>query len=95
MGDLGSIPELGRSPGAGQGNQLPVFFPGEFHGQRSLAGGPGLVAMGVTVSDMTEQRSIHQIHRKSKYSKMLMCAESRKWVYQHSLDCFLNFSVYL
>ena len=31
--DLGSIPGLGRSPGEGN---LPVFFPGEFHGQRSL-----------------------------------------------------------
>ena len=33
---LGSIPGLGRSPEA----RLPtlVFWPGEFHGQRSLAG---------------------------------------------------------
>ena len=37
-GDPGSIPGLGRSPG--EGEQLPtaVFLPGEFHGQRSLAG---------------------------------------------------------
>ena len=27
VGDLGSIPELGRSPGEGK-----VFCPGEFHG---------------------------------------------------------------
>ena len=35
-GDLGSIPGLERFPG----EQLctPVFWPGEFHGQRSLAG---------------------------------------------------------
>ena len=31
--DLGSIPGLGRSPGAGNGN--PVL-PGESHGQRRL-----------------------------------------------------------
>ena len=38
-GDLGSIPGLGRSPGEGNGwLPTPVFFPGEFHGQRSLAG---------------------------------------------------------
>ena len=35
-GDL--IPSLGRSPGGGHGNPHPVFMPGEFHGQKSLAG---------------------------------------------------------
>ena len=36
-GDLGSIPGLGRSPG--EGNEfIPVFLPGEFHGQRGLVG---------------------------------------------------------
>ena len=29
--DLGSIPELGRSPGEGKGQPTPVFWPGEFH----------------------------------------------------------------
>ena len=37
-GDLGLIPESGRSPGGGNGNPPPVFLPGEFHGQRNLAG---------------------------------------------------------
>ena len=37
-GDLGSIPGLGRSPGKGNGLPIPVFLPGEFHEQRSLAG---------------------------------------------------------
>ena len=35
-GDSGLIPRLGRSPGGGKGNPLPVFLPGRFHGQRSL-----------------------------------------------------------
>ena len=35
-GDLGSIPGLGRSPGEENGSTH--FLPGEFHGQRSLAG---------------------------------------------------------
>ena len=35
-GDLGLIPEWGRSPGEGNGN--PVFLPGGSHGQRSLVG---------------------------------------------------------
>jgi len=30
------IPELGKSPGEGNGNPLQ-FLPEEFHGQRSLA----------------------------------------------------------
>ena len=44
-GDPGSIPTSGRYPGGGNGKPLqyfffltPVFLPGEFHGQGSLAG---------------------------------------------------------
>ena len=33
VGDLGSIPGLGRSPGEGEWLLTPVFLPGEFHGQ--------------------------------------------------------------
>ena len=36
--DLGLIPELGRSPGEGNGNPPQYSLPGESHGQRSLAG---------------------------------------------------------
>ena len=36
--DVGSIPGSGRSPGGGNNNLLLVFLPGEFYGQRSLAG---------------------------------------------------------
>ena len=36
VGDLDSIPGLGRSPGEGNDNQFQL--PGEFHGQRSLEG---------------------------------------------------------
>ena len=32
VGDLGSIHELGRSPGEGNEENTPVFWPGEFHG---------------------------------------------------------------
>ena len=49
-GDLGSIPELGRSPGGGHGNS-PAFLPGEFHGQRSLV---GYSPWGHKESDTTE-----------------------------------------
>ena len=44
-GDPGSVPGLGGSPGEGSGNPpMPVFLPGEFHGQRSLSA----IAHGVT-----------------------------------------------
>ena len=37
-GVLGSILELGRSPGEGNGNLTPVFVPVKSHGQRNLTG---------------------------------------------------------
>ena len=39
VGDLGSIPRLGRfPPWRREWQPTPLFLPGEFHGQRSLAG---------------------------------------------------------
>ena len=38
VGELGSIPGLGRSPGGGQGNPLQYSCLDNPHGQRSLAG---------------------------------------------------------
>ena len=49
--DVGSVPGLGRSPGEGRGNPPPVFCPGEFQGQRSLA---DYSPWGYKESDMTE-----------------------------------------
>ena len=37
-GDPGSIPGLGRFPRRREQLPTPVFLPGEFHGQRNLAG---------------------------------------------------------
>ena len=55
-GNLGLIPGLGSSPGEGS-SYLPtlVFWPGEFHGQRSLA---GYSPWGHKELD-TEQLSLH------------------------------------
>ena len=51
--DLGSIPGSGRSPGGGRTWQsTPIFLPGEFQGQRSLA---GYSPWGHRESDTTEQ----------------------------------------
>ena len=38
VGDLGSIPGLGRCPGGGHGNPLQYSCPENYHGQRSLEG---------------------------------------------------------
>ena len=37
-GDLGSIPGLGRFPWRSKWQPIPVLFPGESHGGRSLVG---------------------------------------------------------
>ena len=37
IGDMGSVPGLGRSPAGGHDN-TPVFLPGEFLGQRRPVG---------------------------------------------------------
>ena len=50
VGDLGLIPGLERCLGEGDGYP-PVFLPGQFHEQRSLAG----YSSWVKESDMTEQ----------------------------------------
>ena len=49
-GDVGSIPELGRSPGEGKWQSTPVFLPRKSHGQRSLA---DYYPWGRKESDMT------------------------------------------
>ena len=57
MGDLGSIPGLGRSPGGEHGNPLQYSCLENPHGQRSLAGyGP----WGCKELDMPEWLSIAQ-----------------------------------
>ena len=35
---MDTVPGSGRSSGVGNGNPLPLFLSGKFHGQRSLAG---------------------------------------------------------
>ena len=50
-GDLGSISGFGRFPWRREWLSTPVFWPGEFHGQRSLQ---GYSPWGCQESDMTE-----------------------------------------
>ena len=54
LGDMGSIPGLGRSPGGGHGDPLQYSCLEIPHGQRSLV---GYSPWGHKESDMTEQLS--------------------------------------
>ena len=54
VGDLGSIPGLGRSPWRMERLPTPVFWPGEFHGLSS--------PWGHKESDMTEWLSLSLFH---------------------------------
>jgi len=51
VGDLGSIPGLGRSPGVVHGNPFQYSYLENTHGQRSLMGGTQLHFKDL---DMTE-----------------------------------------
>ena len=56
VGDLGSIPGLGRSPGGGHGNPLQYSCLENPHGQRNLA---GYSQWDRKESDMTERLGAH------------------------------------
>ena len=55
-GDTGSVPRLGRSPGAGNGNPLQYSCQGNPTDQRSLE---GYSPWGCKESAMTERPSTH------------------------------------
>ena len=55
-GNGGSIPGLGISPGGGKWQPTPISLPGEFHGQRSLAGDS---SWGHRESDTTDHAHVH------------------------------------
>ena len=64
VGDLGSIPGMGRSPGGGHGNPLQYSCLENPHGQRSLVGyGP----WGHKESDLTEWLRTEQINLCSSF----------------------------
>ena len=58
VGDLGSIPGLGRSPGGGHGNPLQYSCLENPHGQRSLV---GCSPWGLEELDTTERLSTHTL----------------------------------
>ena len=59
VGDLGSIPELGRSPGEGNGNPFQYSCLEKFIPQRSVV---GYSPWGCKESDMTEPLHFTSVH---------------------------------
>ena len=55
-GDMGSIAGLGRFPWRRKWQTIPVFLPGESHGQRNLE---GYSPQGCKELDMTERTHTH------------------------------------
>ena len=53
-GEVGPIPGSGRSPGLGNDKTAPLFLPGKFHSQRSLA---SYSLWGYKESDTSERLS--------------------------------------
>ena len=68
MGVLDLVPGLGRSPGEGNSYPLQYSWPGEFHGQRSLA---HYSPWGHKELDMTEQLSLSQATISDTWSEKL------------------------
>ena len=67
MGDLGSIPGLGRSPGGGHGNLLQYFCLENPHGQRSLV---GCSPWGCKELDMTKPSTAYMYKHVLSHSVM-------------------------
>ena len=76
--DAGSIPGFGRTPGLEwrrKRQPTSVFFPGKFHGQRSLM---GYSPWGCKELDMTEEQSTHTHMCSYKWIKPQMTNTSKK-----------------
>ena len=59
LGNVGSIPRLGRSPGGGKWQPTQEFLPGESHGQRSLVGYSPWGHIELDTTEVTEHACIH------------------------------------
>ena len=60
--DTDLIPGSERFSGVGKWQSAPVFLPGKFHGQRSLASGAWQATVHVTAkSDLTEHEAFYHL----------------------------------
>ena len=93
MGDLGSIPGLGRFPGRGHGNPLQYTCLEDLHGQSSLV---GYSPWGRKELDITDGLSTAQLVNTSKGMDLKGCGKCRvckscdaemRWKMMASLSC--------
>ena len=83
--DLGSIPELGRSPGGWNGHATPVFLLGEVYGQRSLV---GLQSMGLQrVKHDWARTHLLTLQRSSACSLLSHVSGFESWVSSAGYEC--------
>ena len=68
VGDLGSIPRLGRFPGEGNWLPSPVFWPRKFHGLYS--------PWSCKESDTTEQLSLYIMYQDIRCEVKVKVAQS-------------------
>ena len=71
-GDVGLIPGSGKFPWRRKWQPTPVFLPGEFHGQRSLA---RYNPWGRKESDMTKGLTLSITRRWEVYTSFLYISE--------------------
>ena len=83
MGDVGSIPGSGRSPGGGKWQLTPVFLPKISHGQRTLL---GYRPKGHKESDMTDYTCTHIY---ALY--MHICVDIHVYIYMYVYMCVCVF----
>ena len=74
VGNPGSIPELGRSPGEKEWQLIPVPLPGEFHGQRSWQ----FTVHGVTNSQTQLSNKYTQHSFRKHLSGEIFCPYSKE-----------------
>ena len=91
VGDLGSTPGSGRSPGEEKWQPTPVFLPGKSHGQRSRwAAVHGVAKSQTWQSDFTfsnvSQLKPPIVKKKNKYFEILL----KKWQALHKAGLVLS-----
>ena len=60
--DVGSIPWVGKIPWRRSWQPTPVFFPGEFHGQRSLVGySPWITKNWTQLSNFQDRNHVNEV----------------------------------
>ena len=90
VGDPGSIPGLGRSPGGGHGNPLQYYCLENLYGQRSLV---GYSQWGCKEPHTTEQLSTAQQHSSCRETAMLRNKSHhllKTRIFPHHYQCILH-----